>query len=159
MRSLFSDDVRYAGRSLLRRPGAGAVAIVMLGLGIGITTAMFTIVDALILRPVPFRDPDQLAFVYMGSERGGRTTVAPAVLRAWQESAAFAGAEAAVPDTALIEADGAVLARGIARVTPGLFDLLGGIRPVRGRLFDAAEVRAGITDRVLVSEDVWRALY
>lgn len=159
LESLFGHDLRYAGRSLLRRPGAGAAAIVMLGLGIGITTAMFTIVDALILRPVPFREPDQLAFVYMGSERGGRTTVAPAVLRAWQESAAFAGAEAAVPDTALIEAEGAVLARGIARVTPGLFDLLGGIRPVRGRLFDAAEVRAGLTDRVLLSEDVWRAAY
>src|SRR5687767_15966810 len=111
---MLTDDIRHAFRRLLSRPAVMLAAAVMLGLGIGITTAMFTIVDALILRPVPFRDPDQLAFVYMGSERGGRTTVAPAVLRAWQESAAFAGAEAAVPDTALIEADGAVLARGIA---------------------------------------------
>jgi predicted permease len=131
----------------------------MLGLGIGITTAMFTIVDALILRPVPFDGPDQLAFVYMGNDRGGRTTVAPGVLHAWQESAAFAGAESAVPDTALVDVNGVVVARGIARVTPGLFELLGGIRPIRGRLFDASEVRAGINDRVLLSEDVWRTLY
>jgi predicted permease len=152
-------DVRYAGRGLHRRPGAAATAAAMLGLGIGITTAMFTIVDALILRPVPFHEPDALAFVYMGNDRGGRTTVAPAVLRAWQESAAFTGAESAVRDTALIEVNGAVVARGIARVTPGLFDLLGGVRPLRGRLFDASEIRAGLNDRVLLSEDVWRTLY
>lgn len=152
-------DVRYAARSLARHPGATATAAAMLGLGIGITTAMFTILDALILRPVPFHDPDQLAFVYMGNDRGGRTTVAPEVLHAWQESTAFAGAESAVPDTALVDINGAVVARGIARVTPGLFELLGGVRPIRGRLFDASEVRAGMNDRVLLSEDAWRTLY
>ena len=131
----------------------------MLGLGIGITTAMFTMVDALILRPAPFAAPEQLAFVYMGDEHGGTTSVAPAVLRAWRASPAFAGAEGAVPDTGLIELDGTVVTRGIARVTPGLFDLLGGVRPVRGRLFDASEGRAGADDRVLLSEDVWRSLY
>jgi putative ABC transport system permease protein len=152
-------DVRYAARSLARRPGATATAAAMLGLGIGITTAMFTIVDALILRPVPFHDPDELAFVYMGNDRGGRGAVAPAVFHAWQESTAFAGAESAVPHTALVDVNGSVVARGIARITPGLFELLGGVRPIRGRLFDASEVRAGIHDRVLLSEDLWRTLY
>jgi putative ABC transport system permease protein len=152
-------DVRYAFRSLRRRPGAGVAAIGMLGLAIGITTAMFTIVDALILRPAPFRAPDELALVYMGGENGGRVTVAPAVLRAWRASPAFDGAESAVADTALIEAHGSVLTRGIARVTPGLFDMLGGVRPIRGRMFDPSEGRAGSDDRVLLSEDVWRSLY
>ena len=152
-------DLRYASRSLVRRPGFSATAIGMLGLGVGITAAMFTIVDALILRPVPFRDPDQLAYVFMGSDRGGRMTVAPAVLRAWRESPGLAGAESAVADTCLIDADGTLLTRRIARVTPGLFDMLGGVRPIRGRLFDPSEVRTGIDDRVLVSEDVWRDLY
>lgn len=152
-------DVRHATRSLARRPGTTATAAAMLGLAVGITTTMFTLVDALILRPVPFSDPDQLAFVYMGNDRGGRTSVAPAVLHAWQGSTAFAGAESAVPDIALLEVNGAVVARGIARVTPGVFELLGGVRPIRGRLFDATEVRAGVDDRVLLSEDVWRTLY
>ncbi len=152
-------DVRHAARSLWRRPGAAVASAAMLALGIGLTTAMFTVADALILRPVPFEDPDELAFVYMGNERGGRITVSPAVLRAWQESPAFAGAESAVPDTALIDVDGGIVERGIARITPGLFDLLGGVRPIRGRLFDASEVRAGINDRVVISEDVWRTLY
>jgi putative ABC transport system permease protein len=152
-------DIRYAFRGLARRPGWAITAIGMLGLGIGITTAMFTIVDTLILRPVPFRDPDQLSFVYMGTDRGGRTNVAPSVLRAWRESPAFTRAEAAVPDTSLVEVNGSVVTRGMARITPGLFDLLGGVRPVRGRLFDANEVRAGIDEEVVLSEDVWRSLY
>ena len=153
-------DIRYAWRGLRRQPGAGAAAVGMLALGIGLTTAMFTLVDALILRPAPFNDPDQLAFVYMGNERGGRTNVAPAVLDAWRESRAFEGAESAVPDTGVIELDGTVVTRGIADVTPGLFDLLGGVRPVRGRLFEAGEGRPpGSSDRALVSEDLWRALY
>lgn len=152
-------DVRHTVRTLGRRPGAALAAAAMLGLGIGITTAMFTIVDALILRPAPFDDPDTLAFVYMGNEHGGRGGVAPSVLSAWQESAAFAGAESALPDTALVEANGAAVVRGIARVTPGLFELLGGVRPVRGRLFEPSDVLAGLSDGVLISEDLWRTLY
>jgi predicted permease len=152
-------DARHASRSLWRQPAVTATAVGMLGVAIGISTAMFTIADALILRPVPFDEPQQLARVYMGNDRGGRTTVAPAVVRAWRESPAFRGVESAVADTALVEVDGAVAARGIARVTQGLFDLLGGVRPIHGRLFDASESRAGVHDRVLLGEDVWRALY
>jgi predicted permease len=152
-------DLRYAGRSLRRQPGVGVAALGMLGLGVGITTAMFTVVDALVLRPVPFRSPEQLAFIHMGTEHGGSLAVAPAVLRAWRASAAFAAAEAAVPDTALLEANGSLLTRRLARVSPGVFDLLGGVRPVRGRLFDPNEGRPGNDDRVLISEEVWRALY
>ena len=150
-------DARHACRSLWRRPGPGLAAITMLGVGIGLTTAMFTLVDALILRPAPFDEPDQLAFVYMGGDTGGRTTVAPGVLRAWRESPAFAGAEAAVPDIALVEVAGTVVTRGIARITPGLFDLLGPVRPVRGRLFDAADSKAG--NRVILAEGLWRTLF
>ena len=131
----------------------------MLGLGIGLTAAMFTVVDALILRPVPFRNPEQLAFVYMGDEHGGRTVVAPAVLRAWRESGAFAAAEAAVPAKALLDLDGVLAVRGTATVTAGIFDLLGNVRPVRGRLFDASEAGPGPDERILISEDLWRGLY
>jgi hypothetical protein len=124
-------DVRYAFRSLRRQPGVGVAAICMLGLGIGITTAMFTVVDALLLRPVPFRAPDELASIYMGDEHGGRLGVAPAVLRAWRASGAFAAAEAAVSDTALIEANGSLATRRLARVTPGVYVLLGGVKQLR----------------------------
>ena len=152
-------DIRFAVRSLRRSLGFSSVAVLTLALAVGVTTAMFTLIDALVLRPAPFRAPDELALIYMGSRTGGRTTVAPAVLREWRESPAFAGAESARPDIALVEADGGVATRGIARVSPGIFDLLGGVRPVRGRLFDRSEGRPGTDDRVLLSEDVWRTLY
>jgi putative ABC transport system permease protein len=150
-------DVRHASRMLASHPRFTLAAAGMLALAIGLTTAMFTIVDALIVRPVPFRDPGQLAHLWMGTDRGGRTLVAPAVLRAWRESPAFEGAESATTDIALVEAGGTVVTRRLATVTPGVFELLGGVRPVRGRLFDANEGR--YSDRLLISETVWRALY
>jgi len=152
-------DVRNATRTLAVHRGFTIAAAGMLALGIGITTAMFTIVDSLILRPLPFRDPEQLAHLWMGNDRGGRTRVPPAVLLAWRESPAFNGAESALPDTALLETGETVVTRGMATVTPGVFDLLGGVRPVQGRLFEAAEGRAGQDDRLLVSETVWRTLF
>src|SRR3954468_11422794 len=152
-------DLRHAIRALVAHPGFTLTAAGMLALGIGITTAMFTIVDSLILRPVPFRDARQLAHLRMGNDHGGRTFVDPAVIRAWRSSAAFQGAESAMPETALLETGETIVTRGMAIVTPGVFDLLGGIRPVKGRLFDAAEGTAGQSDRVLASETVWKTLY
>lgn len=152
-------DVKYAARTLAAHRGFTLTAAGMLALGIGITTAMFTLVDSLVLRPVPFHDPEQLAHLWMGSETGGRTTVTPAVLRAWRESPAFDGAEGANPDTALLETGESVVTRGIAIVTPGVFDLLGGVRPIRGRLFLEDEGEPGQRDRLLVSETVWRSLF
>jgi putative ABC transport system permease protein len=152
-------DARQATRSMRARPAFAVAAVIMLGLGIGITTAMFTVVDALLLRPVPFQSPQELAFVYMGNANGGRTNVAPAVLRAWRDSAAFTGAESANRETSLVDTGGSVAMRGSARVTTGLFNLLGNVRPIRGRLFEPGEGRAGSDDRVLLSEDLWRSLY
>jgi predicted permease len=151
-------DVRHALRTLAAHRGFTLAAAGMLALAIGITTAMFTIVDSLILRPVPFRDPGQLAHVWMGTDHGGRVLVAPAVVRAWRESPAFEAVESAMSGTALLEAGDIVVTRGIATVTPGVFDMLG-VRPIRGRLFDTREGRSGQADRVLVSETVWRTLY
>lgn len=130
----------------------------MLGLGIGLTTAMFTIVDALILRPVPFHDPDRLANLAMMNSRGGRLAVAPAVLDAWRASPAFAAAEGTSPGTAIIETGLGPIVRASARVSPGLFALLGA-QPVRGRTFDPSEGRSGTDDRVVLSEDLWRASF
>ncbi len=63
-------DVRFASRSLRRSPGFTVTVAATLALAIAVATAMFTVVDALVLRPIPFESPDQLAFVYMGNERG-----------------------------------------------------------------------------------------
>jgi predicted permease len=95
----------------------------------------------------------------MGSEHGGMMTVAPAVLRAWRDSPAFARVESATARTAVIDRNGLVVARGSALVTRGVFNLVGGVAPIRGRLFDQTDGRPGTDDRILLSEDLWRGLY
>jgi len=155
---MLTDDLRHAFRRLRSRPGVMLSAAVMLGLGIGLTTAMFTVVDALMLRPVPFREPERLANLAMMNNRGGRLAVAPAVLQAWRDSPAFASAEGTSPGTSIIETGLGPIVRASARVSPGLFAMLGA-QPVRGRAFDSSEGRSGSDDRVVLSEDVWRASF
>src|SRR6266540_181219 len=152
------DDLRHALRRLRSRPGLMLAAAAMLSLGIGLTTAMFTVVDALILRPVPFRDADRLAGIAMRSGRTGRRVVSPAVLDAWRRSSAFEAAEGATTGVAIVESGIGPVVRPSARVSPGIFAMLGA-RPIRGRVFGAGEGRAGTDDRVLLSEDVWRSAF
>ena len=151
-------DVRHAARRLRSRPVTSLAAIGMLGLGIGITTAMFTIVDALLLRPVPFRDADRLAQVVMNDEHGGRLDVARPVLRAWKETSVFEAVEGHHSTTSLIESGDRLVERPTAFVTRGLFDMLG-VHPIRGRGFEEGEGRAGTSNRVVISEDLWRSAF
>src|SRR6187455_2413768 len=95
-------DARSAFRSVRHRPAATAAAIGMLALAIGITAAMFTLVDALILRPLPFPDSGQLAILRMARKNGGSSLTQPAVLAAWRESRAFAAVEGARSAEALV---------------------------------------------------------
>lgn len=153
-----SQDLRFAARSVRHRPLRFAAAAGMLAVAIGLTTAMFTIVDALVLRPVPFTEAGQLATVLVGGSHGGPSP-SQTVFRAWRNSGIFNGVEGATSDVFTIQTDSGELRRFVARVTPGVFDLLGGVRPLAGRLFGPDEGRAGSEDRVLVSEDLWRSAF
>jgi len=162
-RSAWFESMWVDWRCALRRLGnvrSGAVGVVaVLGLAIGIVTAMFAILDALFWRPVPFAAPDQLAIVHMRGRVGGLRAVPPAVFSAWRRSPAFEQVEAARSETAFVATDEGLIKRATAFVTPGVFDLLGGVRPVRGRLFEASAARAGADDQVLISEDLWRGFF
>ena len=94
----------------------------------------------------------------MRTGRSGRLVVSPAVLAAWRSSRAFDSAEGATPGSAIIETGLGPVVRASARVSPGLFAMLGA-RPLRGRTFDPSEGRSGTDDRVVLSEDVWRASF
>jgi putative ABC transport system permease protein len=155
----FRQDARSASRCLLYRPMATAASIGMLALAIGITAAMFTLVDALQLRPIPFPDADQLAVVRLTGKNGGPATIQPTVLAAWRETHAFASVEGVRSAEAVVSTDTGDVSANVARVTPGIFNLLGGVRPVRGRMFDANDGRPGAGNRVLISDDLWRARY
>src|SRR5271163_3246678 len=85
----FLRDLRYGFRTLTRSPGFALTAILVMALGIGATTALFTIVRAVLLKPLPFRDPDKLVMVYehFRSSTGGDgfNVVSPADFRDWRE--------------------------------------------------------------------------
>lgn len=150
-------DVRHGLRTMRHRPARFVAAVGMLGLAIGLTTAMFTVVDALLLRPVPFKDPDRLVHLFMGSERGGASSVPVDTYRAWHERHAFSAIEGTSSSVGLIATEAGEIARSVARVSPGLFDMVGGVLPLHGRLFGDDDGSPGASDRILLSEALWRS--
>src|SRR5438552_11033528 len=124
------NDLRYAFRLLLKNPGFTAVAVLTLALGIGANTAIFGLINAALLRELPFPDSEQLTVVWADnpSLRLGMTQIPPANadVAAWREqSQSFVGLAAFSPRTADL-ADGGVPERvGAAGVTAGFFETLG----------------------------------
>src|SRR2546422_10641733 len=81
----FVSDARYAVRLLIKRPGFSAVAILTLALGIGATTAIFTVVNAVLLSPLPFRDADRLAEVRIVGRGGEIYSLPDAGFLSWRD--------------------------------------------------------------------------
>jgi putative ABC transport system permease protein len=149
-RLMLSDDLRQAWRRVAARPGTAIACACLLALGTGLSTAMFSVVDSLLLQPAPFRDPGRL--VQQGLWRNE-----PAVMDGWRSSGMFEAVEAATPVTFQPDDPAASPWPG-ALVTPGVFEMLG-VSPVRGRVFDAVDGRPLSIDEVVVSESIWRSSF
>jgi predicted permease len=153
----FIQDLRYGLRAL--KSGTSWTAIAMIAVAIGLTTGMFAIVDALMLRPVPFRDADRLAYVIMRGRTGGSRGMTPAVIEAWRRVPLLEGVEGIRRADAVLETSGGPVVRTSAEVTPGLFRFLG-VTPVRGRVFDDGDARRPVSDGVvMISEELWRSAF
>jgi putative ABC transport system permease protein len=150
-------DVGYAARTFRRAPGFAAVATLTLALGIGAATAIFSVVNAVLLRPLPFRDSDRLVMVYSDGEGDDRHDVVsyPTFVDWRDRSRSFAAAAAFVNRT--MTADGgpqAELIRGTL-VTASFFTVLG-VQPAIGGTFQPDDDRDPPTRAVVLSDGFWR---
>src|SRR6185503_14688660 len=134
-------DVRYAIRLFLKRPGFAAVAILTLALGVGATTAIFTVVNAVLLSPLPFRDADRLAQVRIVGQSAEEFPLPDTDFVEWRAQNATADAIA-------------VYAASPATVTDRFFDVLGA-RPFAGRVFRDGDDKPGAAKAAVLSHAFW----
>jgi putative ABC transport system permease protein len=152
------NDVRYAIRTLLKRPAFAAVAIVTLALGIGVDVAIFSIVDGVLLRPLPLPSPDRLVVVWETHPvlRVPFMVASPPHVVQWRserrvfdEVGGFASTKLTIGDNGIAEQ-----VTG-ASVSEGLLPALG-VAPAIGRLFDAHDYAANAPRVVLLGDALWR---
>jgi putative ABC transport system permease protein len=153
-------DIRYALRLLRKSPGFAAVAIATLALGIGANTAIFSTVDALLIRALPYADADRLVMVWEDASAAGfpRNTPAPGNYHDWARlNRAFAGMAATRGAAANLTGDGVPEQVAGRAVTPAFFEVLG-VKPIAGRTFTDAEDRSN-AQVVLISYGLWQRRY
>jgi predicted permease len=151
-------NLRYAARQVRRAPGFAAVVVVTIAVGVGATTTIFSLVNAVLLRPLPVEEPDRLVGMVEVLEQGGRPYV--------QTYPNFQRLREAAPPVLRLGAHGmsevALQGRDEARVilagfVSGDFFHLIGVAPVRGRMFDAADEVPGAPEAVaIVSHRLWQ---
>ena len=152
-------DIRYGFRSLLKRPGFTAIALVALALGIGANTAIFSLVNAVVLRPLPFPDPDRLVWAWGNIRNGGnRASVAPLDFldyRSQNKTFEHFAASITIPVAVNITGNGEPERLTASAVTGDYFDAFA-IAPILGRSFSLDNEKTG-QDRVAVlSYALWQ---
>lgn len=157
----FWQELRHGTRSLLKKPGFTLVAMITLALGIGVNTAMFTIVNGMLLRPMPFKDPERLVHLDERSPQNGLETMAFSYpdftdlrtrSRSYEQVAMYEESS-----YTLAENGNASRAERIdsANVTADLFPLLG-VNAIEGRHFRAEEDKPGAAAAVIIGYRLWQ---
>ena len=155
---MISLDVRLATRRLLSRPGYTALLVVIVGVGVGAATTVFSVVDQMLLRPAPFAYADRLVDVLdtNRADRGGGNSLSPAKIAGWQtQPSLFERFEAYAPLQLDITGDAEPERVSGLNISLGLFSMLG-VGPRLGRAFIAGDGRSGAERVVIISDDLWR---
>ena len=152
-------DLRYGVRMLLKQPGFTLIAVVTLALGIGANTAIFSIVKGVLLRPLPYAEPQQLVRLFESVERAAlaseRMEVAPANFLDWRaQTQSFSGLAAYGTTGSVISEGGEAERLEGSLVTADFFATLG-VAPLRGRTF-AVEDEQASERLVIIGYDVWQ---
>src|SRR5216110_3684864 len=150
-------DLRYALRTLAKNPAFTSIAIVAIALGIGANTVIFSAVNAVLLRPLPFKNPEQLVMVWENATHAGfpKNTPSPPNFLDWQrQNTVFTGMAAMSEHSFNLTGVGEPERLDGRRVSANLFDLLG-VPAVLGRTFVPDDDRPG-THVVLLSYSLWQ---
>lgn len=152
-------DVRQTIRALLHAPGFAVVAILTLTLGIGVTTAVVSVVDHVLLHSLPFRDADRLVTMLERGDRGGFRGPSAPTAADWNQDPAAAEAFDGIT---FVRGDGATLTHGdaiepigVAYVEPDFFGILG-VRAARGRLLTQDDHRLDAPAVAVISYELWQ---
>ena len=154
-------DVRYAARMLRKAPGFAAIAILTLALGIGANTAIFSVVDAVLLKPLPFQNPASLTMVWEDNPSHGllHNTVAPPNLLHWEQHNHCFSAMAPFLDLPInLTGAGQPEQVSVQYVSPNFFSLLG-VTPILGRGFVQGEDQPGKRHVVVLSYGLWQSKF
>jgi putative ABC transport system permease protein len=154
-------DVRYAVRALWKRPGFTSVAVLTLALGIGANTAIFSVVNAVLLSPLPYEDPERIVAVWERQVIAGlnQQPVSLPNYEDWrQQSRSFGQLAASRGATFNLTVGEETVRVAGARVSTNLYSLLGA-KPVLGRHFLEEEGRAGAQPVALVSYGLWQRVF
>jgi predicted permease len=149
-------DLRFALRQLQKTPGLALLAILTLALGVGANTAIFTVIENVLLRPLPYANADQLIFIGPGSDKPIFETTSWLNYRDIRtQSKLLTDAAGYSEDLTVLENRDGSQSVVAPRVTTNLFSMLGA-QPLLGRTFNEAEGRPGGPAAVLLSEGLWR---
>lgn len=150
-------DVKYALRMLRRQPGFTALALATLALGIGATTAIFSVLYAVLLQPLPYRDADRVIRVFAASDNGRESGASRLDFDDWRaQSHSFSVLAAYRGESADIHG-GSEPERVVGlQVGSGFFEAFG-VRPIAGRTFDADREAASGTPPAILSEGLWKS--
>ncbi|MEY2574502.1 MAG: hypothetical protein QOJ87_2715, partial [Verrucomicrobiota bacterium] len=152
-----SQDMRYGARMLLKNPGFTLIAVLALALGIGANSAIFSVVNTLLLRPLPYKNPGQLVVIWENATHLGfpKNTPSAANFLDWQkQNTLFEGMAAFAERSFNLTGVGEPERLDGRRVSANLFDLLG-VKPLLGRNFVPDEDKPG-TKVALLNESLWK---
>ena len=149
-------DLRYAGRTLVKSPGFAAVVVLTLGLGIGANSAIFSVIDGVLLRPLPYRQPDRIIRLFFSSHDYPKFPLNPFDFRDFRtRNRSFEDLAAFTRSDVQLSGSGEPVRLSAFRVTAGYFSVLG-IRPALGREFDQHDELPGNGNLVILSDRIWR---
>src|SRR5215470_8984878 len=152
-------DLRYGARMLMKAPGFTLIAVITLALGIGANTAIFSVVNAVLLRPLPYRDAERIVAIQELDPQGNRIQGTSANFLDWRSQntvfAHLAAIRSRQSNLANLTNDGQAARIETAITSANFFEVFG-VRPQAGRLFLPADEQAGHAPVVVISHGFWQ---